>query len=46
MEPLEEAIAIANKGLNGLAVHARFGGRRQLLLVDHETLGAMDLRRG
>jgi len=45
MEPLEEARVIANKGLDGCA-HARSGGRRQVLLVDRETLDAMDLRPG
>src|SRR3977135_1974913 len=45
MEPLEEARVIANKGLVGCA-HARSGGRRQVLLVDRETLEAMDLRPG
>ena len=45
MEPLEEARVIANKGLDGCA-HARSGGRRQVLLVDRETLEAMDLRPG
>jgi len=45
MEPLALAIAIANKGLEGCA-HARFGGKRQVLLVDRETLNAMDLHPG
>jgi MOSC domain-containing protein YiiM len=45
MEPLEQAIAIANRGLEGCA-HARFGGKRQVLLVDRETLEAADLRPG
>ena len=44
MEPLEEAIAIANKGLNGSARQVR--RKTSTVLVDHETLGAMDLRRG
>lgn len=45
MEPLEQAMAIANKGLEGCA-HARPGGKRPVLLVDRETLDAMDLRPG
>lgn len=45
MEPLEQATAIANRGLEGCA-HARFDGKRQVLLVDRETLDAMDLRPG
>jgi MOSC domain-containing protein YiiM len=46
MEELEEARAITNVGLEGCA-HARpGGGPRQVLLVDRETLEAMDLRPG
>jgi MOSC domain-containing protein YiiM len=46
MEEIEEARVIANVGLEGCA-HARpGGGPRQLLLVDRETLEAMDLRPG
>jgi MOSC domain-containing protein YiiM len=46
MEEIEEARVIANVGLEGCA-HARpDGGPRQLLMVDRETLEAMDLRPG
>jgi MOSC domain-containing protein YiiM len=46
MEELEEVRVITNVGLEGCA-HARVGGGpRQVLLVDRETLDAMDLRPG
>ena len=46
MEELEEVRVITNAGLEGCA-HARpGGGPRQVLLVDRETLEAMDLRPG
>src|SRR3984957_59629 len=46
MEELEEARVIRNVGLEGCA-HARpGGGPRQVLLVDRETLEAMDLQPG
>jgi MOSC domain-containing protein YiiM len=45
MEELEEVRVITNVGLTGCA-HARTGGPRQVLLVDRETLEAMDLRPG
>jgi MOSC domain-containing protein YiiM len=46
MEEIEEARVITNVGLEGCA-HARpGGGPRQVLLVDRETLEAMDLRPG
>ena len=46
MEELEEVRVITNVGLEGCA-HARpGGGPRQVLLVDRETLKAMDLRPG
>jgi MOSC domain-containing protein YiiM len=45
MEELEEARVIRNAGLEGCA-HARPGGSRQILLVDRETLEAMDLAPG
>jgi MOSC domain-containing protein YiiM len=46
MEEIEEARVITNVGLAGCA-HARpGGGPRQVLLVDRETLEAMDLRPG
>jgi MOSC domain-containing protein YiiM len=46
MEELEEVRVITNVGLEGCG-HARpGGGPRQVLLVDRETLEAMDLRPG
>ena len=46
MEQLEFATLIANYGIEGCA-HARpGGGKRQVLLVDLETLDAMDLAPG
>ena len=46
MEELEEARVITDVGLEGCA-HARpGGGPRQVLLVDRETLEAMDLQPG
>lgn len=45
MEPLTSASAIAERGFSGCA-HGRPGSKRQLLLVDRETLDAMDLRPG
>src|ERR1700684_2599661 len=46
MEELEEVQMIANVGLEGCA-HARpGGGPRQVLLVDRETLEAMELQPG
>ena len=46
MEELDEARAVENFGFEGCA-HARpSGGRRQVLLVDIETLRAMDLAPG
>jgi MOSC domain-containing protein YiiM len=46
MEELEEVLVISSFGLEGCA-HARpGGGPRQVLLVDRETLEAMDLRPG
>jgi len=46
MEELEEVGMIANVGLEGCA-HARpGGGPRQVLLVDRETLEAMELQPG
>src|SRR5215472_2542007 len=44
MEELREARAVTNFGLEGCA-HAR-AGERQVLLVDRETLEAMELRPG
>ena len=45
MEELPEARVLADFGLEGCA-HAQPGGNRQVLLVDRETLEAMDLRPG
>jgi len=45
MEELHEARAIADLGLEG-CVHGRPGSSRQLLVVDRETLEAMNLRPG
>src|ERR1700686_372512 len=45
MEQLEEMRVITNVGLEGCA-HARPASTRQVLLVDRETLEAMDLRPG
>lgn len=45
MESLEAAVALADQGFAG-CVHGRPGSKRQLLLVDRETLDAMDLRPG
>jgi len=45
MEELPEAQIVAHSGVDGCA-HARPGGERQILLVDRETLDAMDLRPG
>lgn len=45
MEELREARVVADFGLEGCA-HAQRGGKRQVLLVDRETLEAMELRTG
>jgi MOSC domain-containing protein YiiM len=45
MEQLDQVRVIKNAGLDGCA-HARPGGKRQVLLVDRETLEAMDLQPG
>jgi MOSC domain-containing protein YiiM len=45
MEELREALVVENSGIDGCA-HARSGGKRQVLLVDIETLRAMDLAPG
>lgn len=45
MEELHEVRAVADRGLEGCA-HGRPGSKRQVLLVDRETLEAMDLRPG
>jgi len=43
MEALASATAVADRGFSGCA-HARAASKRQLLLVDRETLDAMDLQ--
>ncbi len=45
MEELSEARILADFGLEGCA-HAQPGGNRQVLLVDRETLEAMELQPG
>jgi MOSC domain-containing protein YiiM len=45
MEELSEVRAVNDSGFEGCA-HARRDGKRQLLLVDRETLEAMDLQPG
>jgi len=45
MEEIAEIRALADSGLEGCA-HARTGSPRQVLLMDSETLEAMDLRPG
>jgi MOSC domain-containing protein YiiM len=45
MEELPEARILADFGLEGCA-HAQPGGNRQILLVDRETLDAMELAPG
>lgn len=45
MEELLEVRALENSGLEGCA-HAQPGGKRQVLLVDSETLDAMSLPPG
>lgn len=45
MEELPEARVLTDFGLEGCA-HARAGGNRQVLLVDRETLEAMELQPG
>ena len=45
MEELSEVLALDDAGFEGCA-HARPASKRQVLLVDRETLEAMDLRPG
>ncbi len=45
MEELPEVRVVSDSGFEGCA-HARPGGKRQVLLVDRETLDAMGLRPG
>ncbi|HWZ82507.1 MAG TPA: MOSC domain-containing protein [Terriglobales bacterium] len=45
MEELSEVRAVGDRGFEGCA-HGRSGSKRQVLLVDRETLEAMDLQPG
>lgn len=45
MTAVDEAMAIANRGLEG-CIHARPGSKRQVLLVDGETLAQFKLSPG
>lgn len=45
MQELEAAELVSNLGLAGCR-HSRLGGKRQVLLVDKETLDAADLKPG
>jgi len=45
MESLNSAAAVTDRGLSGCA-HARATSKRQVLLVDRETLDAMNLQPG
>ena len=45
MKELSEAAVVTDSGLEGCA-HARRGSKRQILLVDRETLEAMELQPG
>jgi len=45
MESLSSATAVVDRGLSGCA-HARAASKRQVLLVDRETLDAMNLQPG
>jgi MOSC domain-containing protein YiiM len=45
MEELAEARAVGDRGFEG-CVHGRPGSKRQVLLVDRETLEAMELQPG
>jgi MOSC domain-containing protein YiiM len=45
LEELAEVRAMGDRGFEGCA-HARPGGKRQVLLVDRETLEALDLQPG
>jgi MOSC domain-containing protein YiiM len=45
MEELSEVHAMGDRGFDGCA-HGRPGSKRQVLLVDRETLEAMDLQPG
>jgi MOSC domain-containing protein YiiM len=45
MEELSEVRAVGDRGFEG-CTHGRSGSKRQVLLVDRETLEAMDLQPG
>jgi len=45
MEELSEILAVEDSGFESCA-HARPGGKRQVLLVDNETLQLMEIRPG
>jgi len=45
MEELSEILAVEDSGFESCA-HARPGGKRQVLLVDNETLELMEIRPG
>ncbi len=45
MREMEEVLAVPNRGLDG-CTHGRPGGRRQILLMDAETLGHFGLPPG
>jgi MOSC domain-containing protein YiiM len=45
MEELEHANAVANFGIEG-CLHGRLGSKRQVLLMDRETLEALNLAPG
>jgi MOSC domain-containing protein YiiM len=45
MKSVDQATALADRGFEG-CLHARPGGKRQVLLVDSETLGEFDLAPG
>lgn len=45
MKPVEQAIAVADRGFEG-CMHGRPGSKRQVLLVDRETLAEFNLTPG
>src|SRR5579862_1922 len=45
MKPVEQALAVSDRGLQGCA-HGRAGSKRQVLLVDTETLSEFGLLPG
>ena len=42
MKPVDQAMAVVDRGFEG-CIHARPGGKRQVLIVDSEILAAFDL---